>query len=262
VHLPRTAEALGQRNHARLGKGRKRAHPRPAGGPQSRQSGGRIPGDEQAGCEPPGKASNPKVELLCVIDQHVIENEAVPLTDAQGPTQEVARVGRAGMRKQALVSLIDGGELSLHRALGAIQCGGPGRKFLGADQLGLEAVDPPNQLPHQPRGIAGEIVPPQPERALSRPASLALVDMMRGVVDEGTGVAIRQRFGPLGHMVRPGILAGSLEQIVDRVGQYVDAGADWVIVALRAPFEIDALEMFAEGVAAQFRAGDSQEARP
>jgi penicillin-binding protein 1A len=35
----------------------------------------------------------------------------------------------------------------------------------------------------------------EPERALSRATSLTLVDMMRGVVDEGTGVAIRQRFG-------------------------------------------------------------------
>jgi penicillin-binding protein 1A len=35
----------------------------------------------------------------------------------------------------------------------------------------------------------------QPERALPRPAALTLVDVMRGVVDEGTGTAIRQRFG-------------------------------------------------------------------
>jgi penicillin-binding protein 1A len=35
----------------------------------------------------------------------------------------------------------------------------------------------------------------EPERALSRPSSLLLVDVMRGVVDEGTGTAIRTRFG-------------------------------------------------------------------
>ncbi len=35
----------------------------------------------------------------------------------------------------------------------------------------------------------------QPERALARPTALTLVDVMRGVVDQGTGVAIRQRYG-------------------------------------------------------------------
>ena len=44
-------------------------------------------------------------------------------------------------------------------------------------------------------GLLAEFAPPEPERALSRPTSLTLVNMMRGVVDEGTGVAIRQRFG-------------------------------------------------------------------
>lgn len=35
----------------------------------------------------------------------------------------------------------------------------------------------------------------EPERAMPRSSALTLVDVMRGVVDEGTGVAIRQRFG-------------------------------------------------------------------
>jgi penicillin-binding protein 1A len=37
--------------------------------------------------------------------------------------------------------------------------------------------------------------PPEPELAMSRSQSLRLVDVMRGVVDEGTGVAIRMRYG-------------------------------------------------------------------
>jgi penicillin-binding protein 1A len=40
-----------------------------------------------------------------------------------------------------------------------------------------------------------EFVRRPPERALARPAALTLVDVMRGVVDEGTGTAIRHRFG-------------------------------------------------------------------
>jgi penicillin-binding protein 1A len=37
--------------------------------------------------------------------------------------------------------------------------------------------------------------PVEPERAFQRQHALTLVDVMRGVVDEGTGVAIRQRYG-------------------------------------------------------------------
>ena len=36
---------------------------------------------------------------------------------------------------------------------------------------------------------------PEPEAALPRPQALELVNVMRGVVDEGTGAAIRQRYG-------------------------------------------------------------------
>jgi len=64
--------------------------------------------------------------------------------------------------------------------------------------------------------------------------------------------AIRLRFGPLGTMVKPGILAGSVAQLTDRVGQYVDAGARWINLALRAPFELDALATFATEVAPTF----------
>ncbi len=40
-----------------------------------------------------------------------------------------------------------------------------------------------------------EFRPPEPEPAMPRDAVLTLVDVMRGVVDEGTGAAIRQRYG-------------------------------------------------------------------
>ncbi len=36
--------------------------------------------------------------------------------------------------------------------------------------------------------------------------------------------------------------------MVDKVGGYVDAGADMVILALRAPFDRDGLERFAADV--------------
>jgi len=48
--------------------------------------------------------------------------------------------------------------------------------------------DRKGQLLHEWRPVA-------PERAFQRQHALTLVDVMRGVVDEGTGVAIRQRYG-------------------------------------------------------------------
>ena len=37
-------------------------------------------------------------------------------------------------------------------------------------------------------------------------------------------------------------------EIVDRVGEYRDAGADWLILAMRAPFDLDGLDQFAAEV--------------
>jgi alkanesulfonate monooxygenase SsuD/methylene tetrahydromethanopterin reductase-like flavin-dependent oxidoreductase (luciferase family) len=46
--------------------------------------------------------------------------------------------------------------------------------------------------------------------------------------------------------VRPGVLTGSIEQVTDRIGRYVDAGVDQVNLALRAPFDVESLDRFAE----------------
>ena len=53
------------------------------------------------------------------------------------------------------------------------------------------------------------------------------------------------QFGQIADYVRPGVLGGSIEQVLDQIGRYVDAGADQVNIALRAPFDLDALEQFA-----------------
>ncbi|MDB5945762.1 MAG: glycosyl transferase, family 51, partial [Ramlibacter sp.] len=43
--------------------------------------------------------------------------------------------------------------------------------------------------------VLEEFHPPPNERGMAHPQALTLVDVMRGVVDRGTGVAIRQRYG-------------------------------------------------------------------
>ncbi|HWM20100.1 MAG TPA: hypothetical protein VNO51_10455, partial [Ilumatobacteraceae bacterium] len=56
------------------------------------------------------------------------------------------------------------------------------------------------------------------------------------------------QFGALTDYVRPGVLSGSVDEVVERVGQYVEAGVDQVNLALRAPFDVDALEQFASAL--------------
>jgi alkanesulfonate monooxygenase SsuD/methylene tetrahydromethanopterin reductase-like flavin-dependent oxidoreductase (luciferase family) len=65
---------------------------------------------------------------------------------------------------------------------------------------------------------------------------------------EGIDASLRARFGPRAEWVRPGILVGSVAQLVDRVGRYVEAGAQWVVLALRAPFDLESIVTFAEEV--------------
>ena len=50
------------------------------------------------------------------------------------------------------------------------------------------------------------------------------------------------QFGNLRMMVRPGVLTGSDSEVADRVARYIDAGADQVNVAIRAPFDVEGLE--------------------
>jgi F420-dependent oxidoreductase-like protein len=60
-----------------------------------------------------------------------------------------------------------------------------------------------------------------------------------------TDESLRQQFGHLADFVSPGVLGGSVDQVVDRIGAYVEAGADQVNLSLRAPFDVDDLERFA-----------------
>lgn len=60
-----------------------------------------------------------------------------------------------------------------------------------------------------------------------------------------TEESLHQQFGALVDRVRPGVLTGSDDEIVERIGAYVDAGADQVNLALRAPFDVEALDRFA-----------------
>jgi alkanesulfonate monooxygenase SsuD/methylene tetrahydromethanopterin reductase-like flavin-dependent oxidoreductase (luciferase family) len=60
-------------------------------------------------------------------------------------------------------------------------------------------------------------------------------------------------FGGLTEWVKPGHLMGTAERVRERLGEYQRAGAEWVILALRAPFDWEGLELFIDEVMPAFR---------
>lgn len=55
--------------------------------------------------------------------------------------------------------------------------------------------------------------------------------------------ALRAQFGGIAEFVRPGVLIGSPEQLADRIGAYLDAGADQLNIAMRAPWDLELLDL-------------------
>ena len=60
--------------------------------------------------------------------------------------------------------------------------------------------------------------------------------------------SLHRQFGDIAEFVRPGVLMGSTGQMVDAIGRYADAGATRINLALRAPFEVAALEHLAGAI--------------
>jgi F420-dependent oxidoreductase-like protein len=65
--------------------------------------------------------------------------------------------------------------------------------------------------------------------------------------------ALRAQFGALAEGVRPGVLIGSPDQLVQRIGEYVEAGADQINIAMRAPWDLSLLDLATEAIS-QLRA--------
>ena len=51
--------------------------------------------------------------------------------------------------------------------------------------------------------------------------------------------------------VKEGTLYGSVDQIVEKIGRYQEAGADWINIGVRYPFDLAALERFVTEVVPQ-----------
>jgi alkanesulfonate monooxygenase SsuD/methylene tetrahydromethanopterin reductase-like flavin-dependent oxidoreductase (luciferase family) len=64
-------------------------------------------------------------------------------------------------------------------------------------------------------------------------------------------------FGGMADWVRPGHLRGTPSQVRERVAEYERAGVQWLILALRAPFDWSGLDLFIREVMPAFAPGDS-----
>lgn len=60
-----------------------------------------------------------------------------------------------------------------------------------------------------------------------------------------TEESLRAQFGALADGVRPGVLSGSDDEIIDTVGRYLETGVDQINVAMRAPWLTEDLERLA-----------------
>lgn len=63
-----------------------------------------------------------------------------------------------------------------------------------------------------------------------------------------TDAELERQFGPMSKWIEPSVFTGSVQQMVDHAGAFAAGGAQWLILALRAPFDRDGLERFASDV--------------
>ena len=62
--------------------------------------------------------------------------------------------------------------------------------------------------------------------------------------------SLHAQFGAIAELVRPGVIVGKGQAVVDRIAEYIDAGAGQVNFALRAPWDPGLIEIAAEAIAA------------
>ena len=60
--------------------------------------------------------------------------------------------------------------------------------------------------------------------------------------------SLQRQFGLTAEFVRPGVLMGSTAELVEGLERYIAAGADQINLAMRAPFELGALEAIAAAI--------------
>jgi F420-dependent oxidoreductase-like protein len=77
------------------------------------------------------------------------------------------------------------------------------------------------------------------------------IDDIRCAINVGlcpTEADLRDQFGGIAEAVRSGVLMGSEQEMVDQLGRYIDVGVDQINLAMRAPWQLDHLELMANTI--------------
>lgn len=90
-------------------------------------------------------------------------------------------------------------------------------------------------------------------RAVRRTVNLGLAIGENDARAKAQEEKLRLMFGALTDYVKPGHLTGTPGAVRDRIGAYERAGAEQVILALRAPFDWDGIDLFVREVLPAFR---------
>jgi F420-dependent oxidoreductase-like protein len=64
--------------------------------------------------------------------------------------------------------------------------------------------------------------------------------------------SLETQFGDALSFLEHGMLIGTPQQVIDRIAEYAHAGADWIILALRGPFDVEGLQVFVDEVMPAF----------
>jgi len=89
-------------------------------------------------------------------------------------------------------------------------------------------------------------------RAITRTVNLGLAIAPNEAAAQRKREGLQQQFGSALSFLEPGMLIGTPQQVIDRIGQYAQAGAEWIILALRAPFDMEGLQVFIDAVLPAF----------
>ncbi len=91
-------------------------------------------------------------------------------------------------------------------------------------------------------------------RAILRTVNLGLAIGRNEAEAQKKRDGLKVQFGGALSFMEPGMLIGTPQQVIDRIGQYVRSGAEWIILALRAPFDVEGLQVFINEVMPAFKA--------
>jgi F420-dependent oxidoreductase-like protein len=91
-------------------------------------------------------------------------------------------------------------------------------------------------------------------RAILRTVNLGLAIGRNEAEAQKKRDGLKVQFGGALSFMEPGMLIGTPQHVIDRIGQYVRSGAEWIILALRAPFDVEGLQVFINEVMPAFKA--------